>query len=277
MSVNKEWPLSFISEENFIKHVTNTIEKYGSKLESINLTKFNSNIIDPVKLLFDKNVYNQTWDTIIKNEIYRQRDKSNNNEIGYFHQIIFSYIDGCNVPNNGWDVIYKNKNGIELPCEKTVHTVYVEMKNKHNTMNSSSSGKTFIRMQDRLLQESDCACFLVEAIAKRSQNITWAPSVDGKVISHNCIRRVSIDKFYAIVTGIDDAFYQMCMVLPQVIKNVVASSPLVKIPVDTVTSEIRSKAKSLKLDDEDMSMMMAFYLLGFGTYSGFKNCITNII
>lgn len=139
------WPLAFISEEDFKNHVKLTIEKYGEKLESFDLKRFNKNIVDPVKLIFDKTVYHATWDEIISNEIFRQRDKSNNNDIGYFHQRIFQYIENCRVPENGkeggWDVIYENENGITLPDGFIVHRIYVEMKNKHNTMNSSSAGK----------------------------------------------------------------------------------------------------------------------------------------
>lgn len=69
------WKLSFISEEDFTKHVEATIEKYGEKLESFDVQKFNKNIIDPIKLIFDKTVYQSTWDEIVSNEIFRQRDK----------------------------------------------------------------------------------------------------------------------------------------------------------------------------------------------------------
>ena len=51
------WPLTFITEEDFIDHVKATIEKYGAKLEPVDLQRFNSNIIDPIKLIFDKMVY----------------------------------------------------------------------------------------------------------------------------------------------------------------------------------------------------------------------------
>jgi hypothetical protein len=40
------------------------------------------------------------------------------------------------------------------------------MKNKHNTMNSAASSKTYIKMQGQLLEDDDCTCLLVEAIAK---------------------------------------------------------------------------------------------------------------
>lgn len=92
------WELDFISEEDFTSHVRKTILHYGEKLEAYNLNKFNSNIIDPIKIIFDKAVYGSDWQTLISNEIFRQRDKSNTNEIGYFHQRIFSYVDGCEVP-----------------------------------------------------------------------------------------------------------------------------------------------------------------------------------
>ena len=95
------WPLGFISEEDFMKHVGATIEKYGEKLESYDVKRFNKNIIDPIKLIFDKIVYQTSWEEMIGNEIFRQRDKSNNNDIGYFHQRIFQYIDKCKVPENG--------------------------------------------------------------------------------------------------------------------------------------------------------------------------------
>ena len=219
------WNLTFITEEDFTNHVKATIEKYGEKLESFDLKRFNKNIIDPIKLIFDKTVYQSSWEEIVSNEIFRQRDKSNNNDIGYFHQRIFQYIANCHVPPNGeeggWDVIYENVDGVEIPDAGSVHTVYVEMKNKHNTMNSASAGKTFIKMQNQLLNDDDCACFLVEAIAQRSQNIKWETTVDKKKVGHKLIRRVSLDQFYALITGQEDAFHQMCMVLPSVIEKAV--------------------------------------------------------
>lgn len=267
------WDLSFISEEDFTNHVKATIEKYGEKLKSFDLKRFNKNIIDPVKLIFDKTVYQASWEEIVSNEIFRQRDKSNNNDIGYFHQRIFQYIDKCRVPDNGkeggWDVIFENPNSIEIPSAGTVSRVYVEMKNKHNTMNSASAGKTFIKMQNQLLTDDDCACFLVEAIAQRSQNIKWETTVDKHKVGHKLIRRVSLDKFYALVTGQEDAFYQMCMVLPDVIQKAVDELGNSIVPNDTVMEELKELSKQYNFKSEDLSIAMAVYMLGFGSYNGF--------
>ena len=146
------------------------------------------------------------------------------------------------------------------------------MKNKHNTMNSASAGKTYIKMQSQLLDDDDCACFLVEAIAQRSQNIKWETTVDQKRVSHRRIRRVSLDQFYALVTGEQDAFYQMCMILPEVISDVVTNSES-KVPHDTVLEELKNIANTVGENDENMVMAIAIYLLGFNSYNGFSNLI----
>ena len=261
------WLLSFISEQDFYNHVEATIQQYGEKLEPCDLKKFNKNTIDPIKLIFDKTVYRFTWEEIVKNEIFRQRDKSNNNDIGYFHQRIFQYIANCVVPSSGWDVVYSKEAGIDVGDGDIVSRVFVEMKNKHNTMNSASSGKTYIKMQSQLLSDDDCACFLVEAIAKKSQNITWVVSVDGQQKKHRRIRRVSMDKFYSLVTGQEDAFYQMCIVLPEVIDKVVSGKASTVVPKDTVIDELLATIR----EDESSSFALALYMLGFYSYKGFAD------
>ncbi len=266
------WPLKFITEQDFTAHVKRTIEQYGTKLESYNLETFNKNHVDPIKMMFDKSVFNLTWEEIVKSEIFRQRDKANNNDIGYFHQHIFQYFSNCEVPSNGtkggWDVIWSIPEGISLPDGGNVHRVYVELKNKHNTMNSASAGKTYIKMQSQILDDDDCACFLVEAIAKKSQNIKWSTKVDGKCCDHKFIRRVSIDKFYEMVTGQYDAFYQLCMVLPDVIDSVVSSN-LQKTPNDTAYEELLHITETEKLP-----FTMAMMLLGFSSYQGFARDVS---
>lgn len=255
--------MKFISDDNLKKHIAETINQYGDSLQSFDVRKFNSNIIDPIKLIFDKNVYGATWEEIIKSEIFRQRDKSNNNSIGYFHQKIFRYIEGCTVPKSGWDVIYKRAGGIDIEDCGRVGTVYVEMKNKHNTMNAAASAKTYMKMQGQLLSDDDCACLLVEVIAKRSQNIAWTVSVDGHKQRHRHIRRVSIDEFYKLVTGYDNAFFDLCMELPTAVEEVINTFDNLNVPNDTVFNELKDYS-------HDKSFELALYMLGFNSYLGFK-------
>ncbi len=247
-----EYTIKFISQVDLETHVRKTIDTYGQILKSINLRRFNSNIIDPIKLIFDKNVYNKTYQEIIDNEIFRQRDKSNTNAIGYFHQNIFAYINNCIVPREGWDIIYTNPN--------TGQKIYVEMKNKHNTMNSASSQRTYIKMQNQILQSSNDICCLVEVIAPSSRNIIWECCVDSIHVSNPQIRRISIDKFYEIVTGERDAFFQLCRYLPTLIENIVQNNTNLKAENDTVLEE---------LNEIDRDIQIALFKLAFNNYEGF--------
>ena len=266
-----EWDLDFISQKDFDAHIEETISKYGEALLPYSLKRLNSNLIDPVKLIFDKSVYGSSWEETIKSEVFRQRDKPGNNSIGYFHQRMFNYIKGCVVPKEGWDVIFKTAKGFTTPDGNLVHTIYVEMKNKHNTMNSASSQRTYIKMQNQILQDDDCACYLVEAIAKQSQDIQWRTSVDGSQVHHRLIRRCSIDQFYQIATGDPLAFYKICKQLPASIERVLSSSKAtVSTPNDTVFAELR-KLAGLFGGEDDLAISMAVYLLGFNTYEGFRS------
>lgn len=246
------WDLNFIDRDNFKNHVSNTIQTYDDTLKSINLQSFNSNIIDPIKLTFDSKVYRKTIEEVIDNELVRQRDKTNTNAIGYFHQNLFKYIANCEVPNVGFDVIYTRPNGSK---------VYVEMKNKHNTMNSSAAQKTFLKMTTQLLNDDNCDCYLVEIIAKKSQNIIWNVSLDYEKVSNEHIKRVSIDKFYEEVTGDKDAFYKICKQLPIIIDEIIAENDEFVVEDDTVISELRSK---------NPDILKSLYMLAFSTYEGFK-------
>lgn len=243
--------IPFIAQSDFEEHVAKTIATYNSTLKAVNLDKFNSNIVDPIKLTFDKALFRKSLEDIIDLEIHRQRDKSNTNAIGYFHQYMFKYMANCEVPKHGFDVVFTQSDGTKI---------YVEIKNKHNTMNSSSAQKTYITMQNQILKHPNDMCFLAEVIAKRSQNTVWRCSVDGSSVSHDRIRRVSMDKFYGLVTGIDNAFYMICKQLPITIEKLIANDVVNTVEQDTVIEELRTKNPDL---------LKALYLLAFETYNGF--------
>lgn len=244
----RNYDLEFITNEALYKHVKTTVLAYSFE---INLTTFNKNLIDPIKLTFDSLVYGQTIEQTIENEVLRQLDKSNSNLIGYFHQNIFKYIgEGWEVPAKGYDV------------ESIDQKIYVEMKNKHNTMNSSSGAKTFMRMLNTLIKDDNSTCFLVEVIATKSQNIPWVVTLDGeKQESNPKIRRVSIDKFYEIVTGDKLAFLKLCQVIPHVIEDVIGEIKLME----------KKNSVFKELNEISDDTLKSLYLLAFKKYEGFNN------
>ena len=252
------WNLNFITRENFKEHIKNTISTYEKTLDGIDLTKFNSNIVDPIKMVFDSKVYRKNFEEVIKDELVRQRDKTNSNAIGYFHQNMFKYIKNCEIPKEGFDIIFTKSDG---------NKIYVEMKNKHNTMNSSSSQKTYMRMLNKIAKDNTAECYLVEAIAKTSQNIVWKVSVDGERVENEKIRRVSLDKFYEIVTGDKEAFYKICMELPKIIDEIIKEHKELQVGSDTVIDELKEKNPDL---------LKALYLLAFKEYEGFEKLYCRI-
>jgi hypothetical protein len=238
--------LSFITDANLYAHVEETVLKYRF---SIDLKKFNKNLIDPIKLTFDSKVYGKSLEEIIESEIIRQIDKSNTNHIGYFHQNIFKYIHPAwRVPQSGFDLINEEEK------------IYCEMKNKHNTMNSSSAQKTYIMMQNQILKSADIRCYLVEVIAKNSQDIPWQISINGDTFNHENIRRISIDKFYTLVTGERDAFKKLCDILPTVIDDVIA-----KQKESTIENSVLKELEEISSE----GLLKSLYTLAFSKYEGF--------
>lgn len=249
----KKYNLGFIDDDVIFEHVKATMLKYSREID---LKSFNKNIIDPIKMTFDAKVYGQSMKEAIASECMRQIDKTNNNRIGYFHQYIFNYA------GNGWVVPDNGKEGGFDVVNDELH-IYVEVKNKHNTMNQASTSSTYIKMQHKILEDDKAVCMLVEAIAKRSNDSVWNVRIDEngqkRNYSNNRIRRVSMDKFYELVFGDKFAFFKLCKALPDIMDDVLEVEPSAKL-INTVYDE---------LDKTDF--YKSLYLLAFNTYEGFNN------
>ena len=69
------WNLNFITRENLKQHIKNTISTYEKTLDGIDLSKFNSNIVDPIKMVFDSKVYRKDFEEVIGSLIERPPGK----------------------------------------------------------------------------------------------------------------------------------------------------------------------------------------------------------
>lgn len=118
-----------------------------------------------------------------------------------------------------------------------------------------------MKMQEKLLQDDRAVCMLVEVIAKKSQNVKWTTTVDGKVFSHDRIRRISIDKFYEIVFGDSEAFFKLCRALPDILDDAIA-----ELQCGSIENNVYEELNQLSPD-----MSKSLYLLAFKTYDGFQN------
>ena len=248
-----DYNLKFIDDEAIYNHVKETVALYRTRM---NLIDFNKNIVDPINLTFDAKIYGKTLKDIVISECLRQMDKANNNHIGYFHQNLFKYAgDGWFVPKEGFDVTNEEKH------------IFVEMKNKHNTMNSASSQKTYMKMQQKIVRDDKATCYLVEVIAKKSQDKAWIVTVDKERFCNENIRRISMDKFYELVFGDSNAFYKMCKVLPLVLDDVIADGEIIsrKEKKNDSGNTVFKELESISPD-----ITKSLYLLAFQSYEGFE-------
>lgn len=244
------WKLDFISEDDFKLNIRKTIESYLNAMREVDLDDFNSNIIDPIKLLFDMKVYGKTTEDLVEDEITRQIDKTNSNSIGYFNQNMFKYIENCVVPLQGFDVIYTNPNNGKK--------IYVEMKNKHNTMNDGGKNSVMEKMQKKVEEEPNSICYLVEVISGSSKDVVW----NFRQNSDERIRRISIDRFYHMVTGEEDAFKKICDVLPEKIDAVLQEM--------SNENDTRDNIVLTQLREINPDIIKSMFFLAFNDYEGFK-------
>src|SRR5690606_20923533 len=120
--------LDFISDEHLLNCIEQLHNSYVKAKEKISKKKFYNNKIDTIKLTFDTKFNKIDEESIIETEILRQIDKSINNSIGTFHEQVLGGIEGYELGN---------LSGFDIKAED--NTLFADIKNKHNTMNSSSA------------------------------------------------------------------------------------------------------------------------------------------
>jgi len=120
--------LSYISDEHLLFCIENLHNAYTKAKNDISKKKLYSNKVDTFKLTFDAKFNNLSETQLIENEIARQINKSITNSIGTFHEEILGGIIGYQKGNNS---------GYDIKADDD--TLFADIKNKHNTMNSSSA------------------------------------------------------------------------------------------------------------------------------------------
>src|SRR5690606_35747689 len=177
--------VNFISDEYLLKCIENLHISYLRAKEKISKRKFYNNKIDTFKLTFDTKFNNIDEESIIETEILRQIDKSINNSIGTFHEQVLGGIKGYEIGKlSGFDIKAEN------------NTLFADIKNKHNTMNSSSAEALFQKLARYADDYKQAKCYWVQILAKGSFNEHWTGDINGKEYSHSRVFKISGDQFY---------------------------------------------------------------------------------
>lgn len=164
--------VSFISDKHLLTCVESLHRSYLKAKNNISKKSFYTNKVDTIKLTFDAKFNNINENDLIQSEILRQIDKSINNSIGTFHEQILGGIEGFEVGKlSGFDI------------KASDDTLFADIKNKHNTMNSSSAEALFQKLSRYADDYKKAKCYWVQVLSKGSFNELWKGEINGKEYS----------------------------------------------------------------------------------------------
>lgn len=227
--------VNFISDAHLIDCIANLHKAYVKAKNNISKKNFYANKVDTIKLTFDAQFNDIDEESLIEAEVLRQIDKSINNSIGTFHEQILGGIQGFDIGN---------LSGFDIKAEDD--TLFADIKNKHNTMNSSSSEALFQKLARYADTYKKAKCYWVQILAKSSFCELWKGEINGKEYSHSRVFKISGDQFYALLSGQDDAFFQLYKALSIAIKDYLDTIPHEESQDNSALDEIKTAIKTSK-------------------------------
>ncbi|MCB9032335.1 MAG: Eco47II family restriction endonuclease [Chitinophagales bacterium] len=246
--------VNFISDDHLLSCIDNLYHAYLKAKNNITKKSFYSNKVDTFKLTFDAKFNNIKEEELIEAEILRQIDKTINNSIGTFHEQILGGINGYEIGNlSGFDI------------KAIDNTLFADIKNKHNTMNSSSAEALFQKLARYADDYKIAKCYWVQILAKSSFNEHWKGEINSKEYSHSRVFKISGDQFYALLSKQDDALYQLYKVLPLAIDDYLKNSK--SLHKDKESSALNELLSATKKSNRTILNQITYenfsYYLGF--------------
>ncbi|MET3112881.1 hypothetical protein AAKU52_000600 [Pedobacter sp. CG_S7] len=246
--------LNYITDKHLLKCIANLHNSYLKAKGNLSKKSLYKNKIDTIKLTFDSKFNDIDEKSLIETEILRQIDKSINNSLGTFHEEILGGVNGYERGNlSGFDV------------KAADNTMFADIKNKHNTMNSSAAESLFQKLATYADTYKQATCYWVQILAKNSFNTKWAGIINGKEYSHSRVHKISGDKFYALITLQDDALLQLYKVLPRAIDDYLKTLNASKEAlVNSALSEIKEE-----ISKSNRTILDQITFENFSYYRGF--------
>lgn len=195
--------VDFISDEHLLSCIANLYNSYQRAKQNISKRNFYSNKVDVIKFAFDSKFNGISEENLVQAEVLRQTDKTVNNSIGTFHEQVLGGIAGYEGGYlQGYDI------------RAVDNTLFADIKNKHNTMNSSSAEALFQKLAHFANTHKGAKCYWVQILAKSSFCEQWFGEINGKEYSHSRVFKISGDRFYALLAKQDNALFHLYQSLP---------------------------------------------------------------
>lgn len=202
---------NFITDEDLTEAVSKVLAKAERAARKAD-EEFEKNVLDPFAALFSLTYNDITLEEWNEQERERQTQKSIQNAIGEFHQDLLGRFNGWQDPGRGGSVDLVND---ELK-------IIAEIKNKHNTMNSSSATETYHKLANHLRYDrKGYTAYLVQIIPKsaRDYNVAWSPNL-ATIALREDIRRIDGESFYDLASGEKGTLERIYKALPEIVASV---------------------------------------------------------
>lgn len=218
--------VDFVSNDDFEKCVKWVVDGYK---QSDNIRK---NGIDPFKTVFDMYNKGMSFDSWKKSELIRQNDKNVNNKVGEFHQKLLGCV-------NGWDDL---QTGGVADLSNTSKTIFIELKNKWNTVKGSDKIHMWEKLEDIVINQYPKSTaywgFINEKNSTSGEDI-WEHQGN----SNPNVKKIWGKKVYELITGNADSLEKIWIALPKVLDVVLK--------------------KTSSLEDEDKKNLIAWFQSGY--------------
>ncbi len=242
--------VNFVSDEHFkncVRFVLNSFENavvlknsLEKSIEKGNIFKSSlfSNEIDPFKMTFEiQQIGIEEW---IRKEVLRQLDKSVEQKMGDFHQKILGGVEGWEDLGIGQKVDLVNRE----------QKIYIELKNKHNTMNSSAQANVRRELENITSRDNEAIAFWAYIIGKKSNpsgEAVWIKKSFNKIDN---VKKIWGKELYQMVTGKEDALAQVFEALPVVISDLNRNKeiPEIKTILDEIQELVKPHLEKIQTD-----------------------------
>ena len=210
--------VDFVSDEYFKNCVKWVCDTYIDPSLEFDKKKIQRNGIDPFKMVYDIVIRNLDFISWILREKARQYDKTSGGKIGDFHQKLLGGV-------SGWtDLGMGDETKVDL--KKDDNTIFIELKNKHNTVNSDSLKSIRGKLERITEKYSNSTAYWAYIIEKNgtSGESEWNYLGD----NNPKIRKIWGSKLYELITGKYDALEKTWIALPIAINDILKNTKAIK-------------------------------------------------
>ena len=202
--------VDFVPDAHFKKCVNWVCEAYLDPSLKLDKAWLQRNGVDPFKMVFDMVVQNRNFESLMEQEKSRQYDKKSGGRIGDFHQKLLGGV-------KGWvDLGVGDESKVDL--KKEDNTIFIELKNKYNTVNSDSLSavrQKLVKITKDFPNSIAYWAFVIEKNGTSGES-EWVYLGD----NNPKLKKIWGSKLYELITGKQDALEKTWIALPIAIKDI---------------------------------------------------------